>query len=88
MNEPADDARPDRDTTTMRLDVRPILAKGEEPLELILQTAAGVPEGSVLEIIAPFEPVPLYSVLGARGFTHQTEPRGPEEFVVRFTRMA
>lgn len=67
-----------------KLDVRPILAGGDEPLELILETAAGIPEGSVLEITAPFEPVPLYGVLGERGFAHATEVRGADEFVVRF----
>ena len=68
-----------------KLDVRPILADGAEPLQLILESAAGVPEGGVLEITAPFEPVPLYSVLEARGFGHATEARGADEFVVRFT---
>jgi regulator of cell morphogenesis and NO signaling len=61
----------------MKLDVRPILAGGEEPLEMILESAGGVS--------APFEPVPLYAVLRARGFAHVTEVRGADEFVVRFT---
>jgi len=81
----ADDVAPNRDAVTTALDVRPILASGEEPLELILETAVGVATGEVLEITAPFEPVPLYSVLGARGFAHLTEMRAPDEFVVRFT---
>ncbi len=67
------------------LDVRPILAASEEPLELIIETAAGVLEGGVLEITAPFEPVPLYAVLGARGFAHVTELLGSGDAVVRFT---
>ena len=82
---PTDDMNPDQDASTTALDVRPILATGEEPLELILETAVGVSEGEVLEITAPFEPVPLYAVLGARGFAHLTEMRAPDEFVVRFT---
>ena len=82
---PTDDATPSRDAATTALDVRPILATGEEPLELILETAVGVSEGNVLKITAPFEPVPLYAVLGARGFAHLTEMRAPDEFVVRFT---
>jgi uncharacterized protein (DUF2249 family) len=69
----------------MKLDVRPILAGGEEPLEMILESAGGVSAGGVLEITAPFEPVPLYAVLRARGFAHVTEVRGADEFVVRFT---
>jgi len=82
---PAEDVNPDRDDATTALDVRPILASGEEPLELILETAVGVSTGEVLEITAPFEPAPLYAVLGARGFAHLTEMRAPDEFVVRFT---
>lgn len=82
---PTDGLNPDRDAATTALDVRPILAAGEEPLELIIETAVGVSEGEVLEVTAPFEPVPLYAVLGARGFAHLTERRAPDEFVVRFT---
>ena len=81
---PTDGMNPDQGASTTALDVRPILATGEEPLELILETAVGVSEGEVLEITAPFEPVPLYAVLGARGFAHLTEMRAPDEFVVRF----
>lgn len=79
------DASPGSGSRSWTLDVRPILAAGEEPLELILETAAEVPEGNVLEITAPFEPVPLYSVLADRGFVHRTEMRGVDEFVVWFT---
>ncbi|MEJ2336130.1 MAG: DUF542 domain-containing protein [Gemmatimonadales bacterium] len=82
---PADEVTPDRAGGTTALDVRPILAAGEEPLELILETASDIPEGRILEVTAPFEPVPLYDVLGARGFAHLTEIRAPDEFVVRFT---
>ncbi|MCU0620805.1 MAG: DUF542 domain-containing protein [Gemmatimonadales bacterium] len=66
------------------LDARPILAMGEEPFGAILGEADLVPLGGVLELTAPFEPVPLYGVLGQRGFAHQTSVRGPGEYVVRF----
>jgi len=67
------------------LDVRPILAMGEEPFSTILAAADRVPLGGVLELTAPFEPVPLYGVLGPRGFAHAATMRGPGEFVIRFT---
>ena len=67
------------------LDVRPILAMGEEPFGAILAAADLLPEGGVLELTAPFEPAPLYRVLAGRGFAHVTEVRGPGEVVVRFT---
>ncbi len=74
-----------RDAASARLDVRPILAGGGEPLERILGAAARVPLQGVLEIVAPFEPIPLYRVLALRGFAAEIEARGAEEFVVRFT---
>ena len=55
------------------LDVREDLRQGKEPFQRIMSAAAGLAPGEELEIIAPFEPLPLYSVLGARGFSHQTE---------------
>lgn len=67
------------------LDVRPILAGGEEPLERILGAAARIPVHGTLEIVAPFEPIPLYRVLALRGFAHECQARGAAEFVVRFT---
>jgi uncharacterized protein (DUF2249 family) len=70
----------------VRLDVRPVLAAGEEPLALILQTADRVPPGGVLEVTAPFEPVPLYAVLAQRGFAHHADAREDGWWVVRFTR--
>ena len=69
-----------------QLDVRPMLARGEEPFSTIMQAADALPDDGVLELTAPFDPVPLYAVLGNRGFTHRTEQRGPAEFVVRFAR--
>jgi uncharacterized protein (DUF2249 family) len=68
------------------LDVRPLLAAGEEPFAVIMETARRIPAGGVLELIAPFEPVPLYRVLTAEGFSHTTEILGDEAYVVRFHR--
>jgi hypothetical protein len=70
----------------VRLDVRPLLAEGIEPLDTILRAAGGVRVGGTLELTAPFEPVPLYAVLRERGFRHETEHLGASEYVVRFVR--
>lgn len=67
------------------LDVRPLLAAGEEPFDAILAAARGIAPGQTLEIVAPFEPAPLYAVLGGMGFAHRTEPRAGGAFAVRFT---
>lgn len=54
------------------LDVRPIIASCSDPLKTILQTVRGLREGQVLHLVNSFEPIPLYSVLGERGFEHFT----------------
>lgn len=68
------------------LDVRPELEQGGEPFVGIMEAASAIKPGGTLVIIAPFEPVPLYDVLGARGFTHETEKVAADEWMVQFTR--
>jgi uncharacterized protein (DUF2249 family) len=71
--------------TAIALDVRPVLARGEEPFEMIMEAAARVPMGGTLELTAPFQPVPLYGLLAARGFARETTPIEGGAFLVRFT---
>jgi uncharacterized protein (DUF2249 family) len=40
----------------------------------------------VLVLRAPFEPLPLYAVLGKRGFAHWTDCRAPDDWSVWFYR--
>ncbi len=68
------------------LDVRPDLESGGEPFVRIMEAASAIQPGGTLVIIAPFEPVPLYDVLGARGFSHETAMVAADEWVVRFSR--
>jgi hypothetical protein len=75
-----------RETAAMTLDVRPDLERGDEPFVRIMEAAARIQPGEALVIVAPFEPVPLYGVLGGRGFAHETERVAADEWVVRFTR--
>ena len=67
-----------------KLDVRPILARGEEPFDAIMSAVAGLGPGEELELTASLDPVPLYSVLGARGFEHSTEALGGGDYRVVF----
>jgi uncharacterized protein (DUF2249 family) len=50
------------------LDVRPIIAKGEDPLNNITQKVKSLKPGQVLKIINSFEPVPLIQLLEKKGF--------------------
>jgi len=51
-----------------RLDVRAILAKGEEPLPAIRRKVDGLKPNEGLAITAPFLPSPLIEKLGSEGF--------------------
>ena len=53
------------------LDVRELVARGLQPLPVILELADGLEPGRVLHIRSPFQPSPLYGVLGERGFAHR-----------------
>lgn len=50
------------------LDVRPEIARGSDPLSLIMQHIKIMPEGKVLRLINSFEPAPLVALLGKQGF--------------------
>lgn len=71
-------------TAVPRLDVRPTIAAGGEPFGDILQAADQIAEGGTLEVLAPFEPVPLYAALSRRGFAHRTTPLPEGEHLVAF----
>lgn len=72
------------DNEVVHLDVRPMLAAGEEPFGLIMQSADRIPPGGMLELTAPFEPVPLYAVMRRRGFARSGLVRGDAGWVVSF----
>jgi uncharacterized protein (DUF2249 family) len=68
------------------LDVRPLLARGEEPFKTIMDAARTIPAGSTLRLIAPFEPVPLFDALAKQGFTHWSSQLDSNTWQVDFHR--
>ena len=66
------------------LDVRPMMAQGGDPIAVILKMVGDLAPGEELELLAPLDPVPLYHVLDAQGFTHQTDDIGGGDFRVVF----
>jgi uncharacterized protein (DUF2249 family) len=56
----------------IELDVRPIIASGEDPFKQIMVKAKNLKDDETLLIINTFEPVPLYSVLGKKGFGYKS----------------
>ncbi|MGQ9364714.1 DUF2249 domain-containing protein [Azospirillum sp. ST 5-10] len=51
------------------LDVRPLLAGGQDPFAAVMDAAAAVGPGDFLVLDAPFDPAPLRRVLAGKGFT-------------------
>ena len=70
------------------LDVRPDIRDGHDPLSKILGAADRVEAGGRLVVVVGFEPVPLYRVLGERGFSHRSERTADGTWRVAFTRGA
>jgi uncharacterized protein (DUF2249 family) len=67
------------------LDVRPILRAGGEPFSVIMEAVKGLASGQALRLIATFEPVPLFGVLGRKGFDHAAREIGGGDWEVLFT---
>lgn len=72
----------------LELDVRPLCARRRPPLPAIQQAVAQLEPGRALRLIAPFEPVPLYEFMEARGFSHETRETEPGVWTVVFSRQA
>lgn len=72
----------------VHLDVREDIARGREPFTRIMAAVKSLGADQALVLRAPFEPIPLYDVLGKRGFAHWTERRAPDDWSVRFYRDA
>ncbi|MHB8333570.1 MAG: DUF2249 domain-containing protein [Acidimicrobiales bacterium] len=68
------------------LDVRPIIAAGDEPFDQIMSTVGALGLDEELVIIAPFEPVPLEGVLGSQGFSFDAVEIGSGDWQVTFSR--
>ncbi|MFI5337327.1 MAG: DUF2249 domain-containing protein [Opitutales bacterium] len=67
-------------------DVRPALARGEEPLAAIRTRVSSLPPGHGLTVIAPFLPAPLVELLRSEGFQSSLERRPDGAWAVAFWR--
>ena len=57
------------------LDVRPVLARGDEPFPLIRAGVDALRHGRGLSVVAPFMPAPLVEVLRSEGMSTAIERR-------------
>jgi hypothetical protein len=73
-------------TRIIEVDVREDIRAGREPFSRIMAAAARVGATGELVLTAPFEPVPLYNVLAAQGFTHSARELDGGDWEIRFAR--
>jgi len=67
-------------------DVRPHLARGEEPFDLIRGRVDALKAGEGVTIVAPFVPAPLIELLKSEGFHSTMERRADGAWAVSFSR--
>jgi uncharacterized protein (DUF2249 family) len=67
-------------------DVRPHLARGEEPFGLIRARVDELAAGQGVTILAPFMPAPLIELLQSEGFGVAMEHRSDGAWAVSFSR--
>ena len=70
------------------LDVREDIHRNQEPFARIMAAAKALGPDEILVLRAPFEPIPLYDVLGKLGLAHWTECRAANDWCVWFYRRA
>ena len=73
-------------TTFKKLDVRPLIAKGMEPLSAIRSKIELIGRGEGLTVIAPFLPSPLIERLSSEGFRSSAQHRPDGAWAVNFWR--
>ena len=67
------------------LDVRPLMARGEEPFRKIMTTVASLEPGEGLALVTPFLPSPLIEKLQSAGFAIRPERRADGSWQTFFT---
>lgn len=71
---------------TRTFDVRPLLARGEEPFAAIRTRVDALGTDEALVIVAPFMPAPLLELLRGEGFASSLERRADGSWAVKFWR--
>ncbi len=90
MNLAAPDSSPewlaDAEHDGQKLDVRPLLERGEDPLLHVIQASMTVPPDGFLVLDVPFNPTPLRGVLAGQGFSSFGRKLGANHWRIAFRR--
>jgi uncharacterized protein (DUF2249 family) len=70
----------------VQLDVREYIVNGGHPFQKIMDAVAKLAANEKLMVIAPFEPVPLISILERQGFSHSANRLASGDWEVVFSR--
>lgn len=71
----------------VELDVREDIKNKLEPFQKIMEAVKTLQQpGDVFILHAPFKPTPLFTVLKAKGFTHEAEEIEKKHWKVTFTK--
>lgn len=70
----------------VELDVREDLKNKIEPFQKIMEAIQELQAGDVFILHTPFEPVPLFNVLKAKGFTNEAEKLQEDHWKITFTK--
>jgi hypothetical protein len=73
------------DGKIVELDVREDLKNKLEPFQKIMTAITDLQENDVFILHAPFKPVPLFAVMKAKGFTHESEEIEKKHWKITFT---
>ncbi len=78
----------DETRVAARLDVRAAQRAGQEPLADILRAVRTLPLGGILALHNTFEPLPLYTLLGRRGFQAWARHLAEDDWEIFFAQVA
>lgn len=69
---------------THRLDIRPLLARGEEPFPVIMALVAKLGAADEMVIVSPFLPAPLVERMQSAGYEVHPERQADGSWITRF----
>lgn len=78
--------KPSKHPVFPTLDIRPMLARGDEPFEQIMTTVAALDSGEGFFLVSPFLPSPLVEKLQSEGFQIRPERRADGSWQTQFVR--
>lgn len=68
------------------IDVRQLMADGEHPVPVLMQSLAALPPGQSVILLTPFLPSPLIATLQSEGFAARPERQADGSWQTQFSR--